>query len=180
MKKIGLFYGSATTKTTAVAEKLKEAFRDDEVNIIPVEYFEEKDFEAYEYIIAGSSTWFDGELPTYWDEIMPELIYLDMKGKKVAIFGLGDQVNYPDNFVDGVGILADVFTELGATLVGFTSAEGYHFNRSKALKKGEFAGLVLDFENQPDQTDERIRKWVSQLKKEFENERSSVDELLNC
>lgn len=48
-------------------------------------------------MIVGASTWFDGELPTYWDELVPELESLDLKGKKVAIFGLGDQKNYPDN-----------------------------------------------------------------------------------
>lgn len=70
MKKIGLFYGSSTAKTAAVAQKLKEAFHDVQVDIIPVENSGEADFEAYDHIIAGSSTWFDGELPTYWDEIM--------------------------------------------------------------------------------------------------------------
>ena len=98
MKKIGLFYGTATAKTAAVAKKIKEAFGGDIVDIIPVEQSDEKEFNAYEYIIAGSSTWFDGELPTYWDETLPELTGLDLTGKKVALFGLGDQKKYPDNF----------------------------------------------------------------------------------
>lgn len=98
MKKIGLFYGTATAKTAAVAKKIKEAFGEDIVDIIPVEQSDEKEFNAYEYIIAGSSTWFDGELPTYWDETLPELTGLDLTGKKVALFGLGDQKKYPDNF----------------------------------------------------------------------------------
>ena len=129
MKKIGLFYGTATAKTAAVAKKIKEAFGEDIVDIIPVEQSDEKEFNAYEYIIAGSSTWFDGELPTYWDETLPELTGLDLTGKKVALFGLGDQKKYPDNFADGIGILAKAFTDRGATLVGRTSPEGYHFNR---------------------------------------------------
>ena len=32
---------------------------------------------------------------------------LDLSGKKVAVFGLGDQEAYPDTFVDGLGILAN-------------------------------------------------------------------------
>ena len=123
MKKIGLFYGTATAKTAAVAKKIKEAFGEDIVDIIPVEQSDEKEFNAYEYIIAGSSTWFDGELPTYWDETLPELTGLDLTGKKVALFGLGDQKKYPDNFADGIGILAKGFTDRGATLVGRTSPE---------------------------------------------------------
>ncbi len=72
-----------------------------------------KDFEEFDNIIVGVSTWFDGELPNYWDEVKPELEALDMKGKKVAIFGLGDQKKYPENFIDGVGLLAKVFESGG-------------------------------------------------------------------
>lgn len=165
--KTGLFYGTGTEKTTFVANKIRKAFGEDKIDIIPIESAWKRDFEAYDHIIAGTSTWFDGELPTYWDEIIPELVTLDLKNKKVAIFGLGDQTNYPDNFADGVGILADAFIACGATLVGETSSDDYFFNASKALKNGKLLGLVLDLENQPDQTDKRIERWVKQLKEAF-------------
>lgn len=44
MKKIGLFYGTATAKTAVVAQKIKEAFGEDIVDIIPVERSDEKEF----------------------------------------------------------------------------------------------------------------------------------------
>lgn len=56
---------------------------------------------------------------------------MKLKGKKVAIFGLGDQIRYPENFADGIGLLAEVFEEDEATLVGFTSSEGYTSNVPK-------------------------------------------------
>lgn len=167
MKKIGLFYGSATSKTVAVAKKIQEAFGGQAVDIISVENTGKKEVEAYEHIIAGTSTWFDGELPTYWDELLPDLDSMNLKGKKVAVFGLGDQAKYPDNFVDGIGILGEIFEQKGATLVGFTSTEGYHFDKSAAVRDGKFMGLALDMENQQSKTEERITKWVEQLKKEF-------------
>lgn len=167
MKKIGLFYGGATTKTSVVAFKIQEAFGEKLVELIPVENASGKTFEEYDNIIAGASTWFDGELPTYWDEILPEIEAASLSGKKVAIFGLGDQKHYPDNFVDGIGLLADSFTNSGATLVGFTSIEEYTFNTSRAVKEGKFLGLVLDIENQSDKTEARVLKWVEQLKKAF-------------
>lgn len=167
MKKIGLFYGGATTKTSVVAFKIQEAFGEKLVELIPVENASGKTFEEYDNIIAGASTWFDGELPTYWDEILPEIEAANLGGKKVAIFGLGDQKHYPDNFVDGIGLLANSFTNSGATLVGFTPTEGYKFNTSRAVKDGKFFGLVLDIENQSDKTEERVLKWVEQLKKAF-------------
>ena len=114
MKKIGLFYGGTTAKTAVVALKIQEAFAENEVVLIPIEGATRKEFESFDNIIAGTSTWFDGELPTYWDEFMPEIESIDMTGKKVALFGLGDQERYPDNFVDGIGILAEAFTKSNA------------------------------------------------------------------
>ena len=93
------------------------------IEVVLIEKAWQNDFQVYDNMIVGASTWFDGELPTYWDELVPELESLDLKGKKVAIFGLGDQKNYPDNFVDGMGILADAFQKAGAELVGFTSTD---------------------------------------------------------
>lgn len=167
MKTIGLFYGTSTAKTATVATKIKEAFGEANIEIVPVENAAVKDFLLYENLLLGAATWFDGELPTYWDEVIPELDSLVLKDKKVAIFGLGDQVNYPENFVDGIGILAELLVSAGATLVGITSTEGYHFEQSRALKEGKFLGLAIDIENQSDKTDERITAWVEQLKKEF-------------
>ena len=93
---------------------------------------------------------------------------MKLKGKKVAIFGLGDQIRYPENFADGIGLLAEVFEENGATLVGFTSSSGYTFERSKALRDGQWCGLVIDLDNQSEQAEEKIKEWCKQVKKEFE------------
>ena len=168
MKKIGLFYGGTTAKTAVVALKIQEAFTENEVVLIPIEGATRKEFESFDNIIAGTSTWFDGELPTYWDETLPELTGLDMTGKKVALFGLGDQERYPDNFVDGIGILAEAFTKSNAELIGFMPVSDHHFTQSRAVKEGHFLGLPLDIENQSEQTEERILKWVAKLKKEFQ------------
>lgn len=167
MKKIGLFCGTSTHKTAAVATKIMDAFGAENIELVSIENAWQKDFESFDCIIAGAATWFDGELPTYWDEIMPKLLTLNLKDKKVAVFGLGDQVKYPDNFVDGIGILAEAFISTGANIVGLTSTEDYQFNKSQALIGNHFAGLALDIENQRDKTDQRIKDWVEGLKKEF-------------
>lgn len=166
MKKFGLFYGASTVKTAAIAQKIQEAFGDLKIDLVPVEQAWEKEFEAYDHLIVGTATWFDGELPSYWDEMLPELKSLDLKGKKVAIFGLGDQANYPENFVDGIGLLAEAFEFAGATIVGLTSPEGYTYSHSRALREGVLLGLAIDDDSQPEKTDERINNWVAQLKKE--------------
>lgn len=164
MKRIGIFYGVNTKKTAVVGERIQQAFGRQQPDRVAVEKAWKQDFEKYDCLIVGASTWFDGELPAYWDELIPELIDMDLKGKIVAIFGLGDQKEYPDNFVDGIGILADAFEKTGAEIVGFTSPEGYDFEHSKALRDGKLLGLAIDEENQPDMTEGRIRNWVKEIK----------------
>jgi len=167
MKKIGLFYAANAGKTSWVAERIQKEFGESHIKVVPIEQAWQNDFAAYDCFIVGASTWFDGELPTYWDELLPELRTMDLKGKKVAIFGLGDQVRYPENFADGIGLLAEVFEEDGAALVGFTSSEGYTFERSRALRGNQCCGLVIDLDNQSDQAKKKIKDWCEQVKKEF-------------
>lgn len=166
MKTIGLFYAAGKATATIVA-KIEAAFGESQIKLIPIETVRKSDFEAYDNMIMGVSTWFDGELPAHWDEVLPELKTLNMSKKRVAIFGLGDQQNYPDNFVDGIGILASLIEANGAELIGLTDCEGYKFNQSQAIRGDLFLGLVIDVDNQSDKTDERIKKWVKQLKQEF-------------
>lgn len=168
MKTIGLFYAMNAAKTSHIAEKIREDLGGVKViEVVLIEKAWQNDFQAYDNMIVGASTWFDGELPTYWDELVPELESLDLKGKKVAIFGLGDQKNYPDNFVDGMGILADAFQKAGAELVGFTSTDGYTFNQSRAVRGEKFCGLVIDQENQAQLTSKRIADWCKLIKEDF-------------
>ena len=168
MKKIGLFYSFNTNKTAKNAEKIKKAFASSaEIESVNVEEIDEDTFLAYDNMILGVPTWFDGELPNYWDEFMPAIEDLKLKGKTVALFGLGDQVGYPENFVDAIGLLATALEERGAKVIGLTSQEGYKFEKSVALRDGQFLGLALDIENQAALSNERIEAWVKQLKKEF-------------
>ena len=167
MKKIGLFYSFHTQKTAKVAEKIQKAFGEKDVVAINVEEVDEKSFLGYDNMILGVPTWFDGELPNYWDEFVPAIEDLDLKGKKVAIYGLGDQVNYSENFCDGIGIMSRLMEKQGAELVGFVSADEYNFESSKALRGDKFTGLALDQENQARKTNKRIEDWVADLKKAF-------------
>jgi flavodoxin I len=167
MKNIGLFYSFNSGKTAKIAEKIKNAFSGFKVESVNVEDADEKSIDLYDNLIFGAPTWFDGELPNYWDEYLPALEDKDLSGKKLAIFGLGDQVNYSENFCDAIGLLADLFEKRGVQIVGKVPAEGYNFESSKAVRNGEFLGLPLDQENQGKLSNARIEKWVEQLKSAF-------------
>ena len=168
MKKTAIIYSFNAKKSAKIAERIKETFDDDAVEMVNAEDLSEEKFLAYDQIIMGVPTWFDGELPNYWDEFVPALEDLDLKGKKIALFGLGDQEGYPENFLDGVGIMAGILEDRGAELVGFTPVEGYIFERSRAQRGDQFLGLAIDYENQGSMNKERVAAWVDQLRKSFE------------
>ena len=167
MKKIGLIYSFNTVKTKQIAEKIKNNLKDVTVEEVNAEDITEEKFLAYDNLILGVPTWFDGELPNYWDEFIPALEDIDLKGKKIAMYGLGDQKGYPENFVDALGILGDILEDQGAKIVGFTPVKEYNYESSRGERKGKFMGLALDFENQQSKNDERVKSWTEQLKTEF-------------
>ncbi len=168
MKKTAIIYSFNTTKTGKIAGKIKEAFNDESLEMVNAEEITSEKFLEYDNLILGVPTWFDGELPNYWDEFSADLEELDLKGKNIAIFGLGDQKKYSENFVDAIGIMAGIVKEIGAKVVGYTSTQGYDFEGSKALDGEHFMGLAIDYENQGSKNKERVTQWVEQLKKEFE------------
>lgn len=165
--KAGIFYGFNAGKTLRVASQIIEEFGKDQIEANNVEEISSEKFMSYDLIILGASTWFDGELPSYWDEFLPELENVNLSSKKIAIFGLGNQKGYPDNFGDAVGIFAELFENKGAQLIGFTSTEGYDFDESKALRGNKFSGLLIDEDIQSDLTEGRVKNWVKQIKEEI-------------
>lgn len=167
MQKTGLFYSFNSKKTAKIAGIIYNAFSGETVQQVNVDDVKISHFLDFDNLIIGVPTWFDGELPGYWDELLPALEEIDFSHKKIAIFGLGDQKGYPENFCDAIGIMAAFFEEKGAMVVGHFPLEGYTFEGSKAVKNGEFVGLPLDQENQSRLTNERIEQWIGNLKKEF-------------
>jgi flavodoxin I len=167
MKSIGLFYSFNSVKTARIAGKISTLLNGFEVQNVNVEEADERSMDRYDNLIFGAPTWFDGELPNYWDEYLPAVEDKDLSGQKLAIFGLGDQMNYSENFCDAIGILANYFEKRGVQIVGRFSLKGYKFEASKAVRNNEFLGLPLDQENQARLTNGRIEKWVETLKSEF-------------
>ncbi|HQK37429.1 MAG TPA: flavodoxin domain-containing protein, partial [Bacteroidales bacterium] len=71
MNKIALIYSFNTKKTSIIAGKILEKFGSDLIDPINAEEIDEKTFLSYDNLILGVPTWFDGELPNYWDEFVP-------------------------------------------------------------------------------------------------------------
>ena len=175
MARIAIFFASDTGRTRLVAKQLARKLEvlvpgaaEAPVNIGRATL---ADFLAHDALIVGSPTLGDGELPGQstglaqpsWEEFLPQLTDADLAGKTIALFGLGDQKKYPDNFVDAIGLLHDAFAARGARLVGRWPAEGYAFKASQAVAGEHFLGLAIDQHLQPLLTDERLDRWLQQI-----------------
>lgn len=168
MSKIGLFFGTTTGKTEGAAEMIQAEFGgEDIVEMHDIAEAELEQLQEYDCLIIGCPTWNIGELQSDWDGYFDELDNLDFTGKKVAYFGTGDQIGYPDNFQDAMGMLEEKISELGGKTVGHWPADGYEHEASKAIKNGKFVGLALDEDNQSELSEKRIKSWVKQLQTEL-------------
>ena len=171
MTPIGLFYGTDTGFTEIVVKLFLEEFELVAPGLLAVHNIADvpiTTLQQYQHLIIGCPTWDIGQLQADWDKAYNELDTLDLSGKQVAIFGLGDQYGYPDSYCDAIGILAEKFASLGAELMGFTPTEGYELTYSEGVKDGQFLGLALDEDNESDKSPQRVSDWVWQLVDEFD------------
>ena len=117
----------------------------------------------FDILLLGCSTWDVGELQSDWAVKLTELDTLDLCGKRVGLFGSGDQLGYPDTYMDALGILAEHAEARGAELVGLWPVVGYRHTASLAQRECCFVGLALDATSQYELTASRIDRWVPQL-----------------
>ena len=90
MAKIGLFFGSNTGNTRKIAKFIKRKF-DDELMASPlnVNRVTPEQFSSYDYLIIGTPTLGEGELPGLssdcenesWEEFLPKLEEVDFSAR---------------------------------------------------------------------------------------------------
>ncbi len=168
-EEIGLFYGSTTGMTEEIAFQIEKIARDSHgikltpINIIDLD--DPNDMFFYKKLILGMPTWNYGEYQDDWEMIVDRIADADLSGTTIAMFGLGDQVGYPEFYLDAMGMLADQLRAQGARFVGeWPHDEAYAFETSKALLgNGDFIGLALDEDSQPEKTSDRLEKWLAQV-----------------
>ena len=171
MASIGIFFGTDTGRTRLLAKQIAKKLGDAAAAPVNVGRTTLADFLAYDALILGSPTLGEGELPglstgltqASWEEFLPQLAGADLAGKTIAIYGLGDQKKYPDEFVDAIGIIHDAVVAAGATVVGRWPTAGYEFKASQAVDGEHFLGLAIDQINQPLLTEERVDAWLAEI-----------------
>lgn len=158
---MAIFYGSSTGNTQNAAEKIHEQMGEWIQHVADVAKSEPADMLPYDLLFLGVSTWNIGEMQDDWSIFIPKMKGLDLKGKKVAFFCLGDAAGYPHNFLDAMGELWGVVKGLGAELVGVWPTAEYKFEESTAkFDDNHFLGLGLDEESESDLHDDRIQRWL--------------------
>ncbi len=168
MRQIALIYGSDTGMTEEITNSIIDIWNLCDITVIEVCEVKKEDFEKFDILIFGLSTWYDGDLQSDWEDYFDEFKKIDFTGKTVALYGLGDQYGYGEYFIDGVGMLAEVILRNNGQITGFWSTKGYDFKESKALyNKDYFYGLAIDEDNQPELSQQRIIDWLSILEVDF-------------
>ncbi len=118
-------------------------------------------------LIIGCSTWYVNELPPEITPVVDLIKSQPHQLKQIALFGTGNQTDYPYSFVNALGLLYQQLQPLGIDIIGLTSTRGYTFTNSLAVVNNTFVGLPIDEDTQSELTMPRIKTWVAQLKTEF-------------
>ncbi len=174
MKKVGLIYWPEKGNVEYAADKIAEHLKNYTIQKISLAEINNQLLNSTDYWIIGGSTvgvhiWQDADDSNLWNDFFKMLDHIDLKGKTVALFGLGDQILYPNHFVDGLGFFQDELKKRNIRIVGQWPVEGYEFTDSEGMKDKQFFGLALDEDNQAELTDERVAKWTKLIEKEFGN-----------
>lgn len=160
-----IFFASSTGNGEEIASKISSNLNDIEVFDLAGTKVEK--MNNYDKLILGGSTWGDGELNDDWEDAWADFCKLDFSNKTIALFGLGDQESYSDEFSSALGIIYEQVKSMNANIIGFTSTQGYHHDASKAQIDDKFVGLVIDEDNQDDLSEERILNWTNEIKEEI-------------
>ena len=172
MKKIVLLYWGKGGNVEKTAHKVYNMFDPEGIDLFDVASFDANTLGNYELMILGHSTigaenWDDAAADNEWNRFFRKV---ESKGDYniiAASFGLGNQILYPDHFVDGLGIYKDEMEKLGIKMIGKWPSSGYKFTDSDGEKDGFFYGLALDADNETKLTEERIKDWTDVIKKEI-------------
>lgn len=171
-KLLGIFYAPSGGSVHKVARLIKQKLSVLHPDVFVISDITPLTMLDYQNLILvcstlGRNTW-EMEQKDPWSSFIPKMLRIRLNGRKVAIAGLGDHVSYPNNFVDGMGILGNTIEEIGGQLVGFTETRDYVFNDSRALRDGKFIGLPLDEDYEAEKTENRLSQWLTQLRIELE------------
>jgi flavodoxin I len=188
MNKVGIFFGTDSGTTRLIAKKIARALKkrigDDRVaKPVNINRTTPEGLLAFDRLILGTPTYGEGVLPgkasrnseESWLEFLPDLQGEDFSGRRIALYGLGDQEEYPESFLDAMRDLYDAFSAAGGELIGRSPIAGFEFKKSRAVEQDHFIGLALDQHLQHMLTDQRIEAWLDVVVPQLEETETQTD-----
>lgn len=166
MKKIGIFYGTTSGITAGIVDEIEFYLRGEEYEVFDVANGIDE-MENLENLILVSPTYGVGELQKDWENVYDKLKSLDFTNKIVGIVGVGNQFAFGESYAGAMRKLYDAVIDKGAKVVGFTSTEGYSYEETESVINNKFVGLALDESNQDNETPDRIKAWIEEIKPLF-------------
>lgn len=172
MNKIALIYWPEGGNVEVIADKLiKKIGQPKILKMSLLKLDKDALLQCNHWILGGSTVgshvWEDANDSNKWNAFFKLLSEIDMTQKTIAFYGLGDQVLYPNHFVDGLGLLYEEFVKHNPKIVGQCPVDGYKFLESEGVIDGKFAGLALDEDNEDDKSDSRIDSWLKVIAPDF-------------
>jgi len=135
MEKVGIFFGSSSGNTEDIANKIQEFIGESNAEIHNADSADADDISKYSNLILGSSTWGAGDLQDDFESFVDVIKEVDLTGKKIAIFGLGDSASYADTFANSISHIYEAVKDK-AEVIGEVSVEGYDFEESDSVVDG--------------------------------------------
>ena len=107
---IGIVYGSSMGNTEDAAKLISEGLglENELLNVADVDAAK---LNSFDKLVLGTSTWGSGDLQDDWDAF--NFKALNLSGKTVAVFGMGDSESYSDEYCNGMAKLYDEVVKAG-------------------------------------------------------------------
>ncbi len=113
MNRIGIFFGTDSGTTRLMAKKMSKKPGDVADKPLNVNRTEASEFMGYDALIVGTPSYGEGQLPGVatgvqqgsWEEFLLKLENADMSGRRVALYGLGNQDKYTAQFGNNVPLV---------------------------------------------------------------------------
>ncbi|MDD3107349.1 MAG: flavodoxin domain-containing protein, partial [Bacilli bacterium] len=142
MKRVNILSWPKGGETEITANKILDTFNNMQSDIKAYELdflnLSEDKLRSCDLLIVGGSTikddnWLIANNTTKWGQFFNFLRLTDLSGLKAAVFSIGDQELFPDNFVDGMSVIRNALAIKGARVIGYWPTESYDFNDSRSI-----------------------------------------------
>lgn len=116
MAKALITYASMSGNTEDIAFIIKDTLQEYELDIdcVEIDDVDASCLTSYDYVLIGTYTWGDGDLPYEAEDFFEEVKQLQLNGLKTACFGSGDY-SYP-KFCEAVNLFNVMLQEAGAAV----------------------------------------------------------------